>query len=154
MRDNSCLHPFSGLITTTIRFVEFTRNNFFLDPTWYAMNTQIWTIVEGGAYFIAGCLPSLRPLLGPIFKKINIRSLSQYSTRYDSTAMSMRDPKIGQDTPSIGPEIEKSPQHRFAQLEDVSGPRLNNVNDETNLVSRDHCQRSPEIDLERGNPEE
>jgi hypothetical protein len=116
------------------------------------MNTQIWTIVEGGAYFIAGCLPSLRPLLGPIFKKINLRSLCQYSMRYESTVMSMGDPKTGQNASSTGPETEKIPQHRFAQLEDVTRPRLNDESDQAGFVSGDHRRQAQEIDLERGIP--
>lgn len=113
------------------------------------MNTQIWTIVEGGAYFIAGCLPSLRPLLGPIFKKINFRSLSQYSMRYESTVMSMGDPKTDQTAFSVGTETEKDPQHGFEQLENATGPCLNVGNDPIDLVSGDHSQRSQEIDLEK-----
>jgi len=63
--------------------------------------------------------------------------------------MSTGDPKSYPNASSIGPEPEKIPHQSFAQVEDVTGPRLNDENSQFDLDSGNHSRRSQEIDLER-----
>jgi len=61
-----------GLITSILRFVTFFTVDLFADPTFNVVQTMTWTCAEPGVYFIAACLPSLRPLARMVFEKVNI----------------------------------------------------------------------------------
>ncbi len=51
------------MITCILRMVIFFHSTaLFNDPTYIGVRTFVYTIVEAGTYFIAACLPSLRPL--------------------------------------------------------------------------------------------
>ncbi|KAF2805106.1 uncharacterized protein BDZ99DRAFT_450637 [Mytilinidion resinicola] len=51
-----------GLISSCLRFVIFFRHNAFQDNTWTSVSLLTWTDIEPGIYFIAACMPSLRPV--------------------------------------------------------------------------------------------
>jgi hypothetical protein len=53
----------SGLVTSVIRFVKFFSHDAFEDNTWTSVELLKRTDIEPGIYFIAACMPSLRPLL-------------------------------------------------------------------------------------------
>ncbi|KAL9115409.1 MAG: hypothetical protein Q9227_000730 [Pyrenula ochraceoflavens] len=52
-----------GIITAIIRFVHFYTEDLFSDFTFVGADTETWTVVEPGAYFLCACLPGLRPIL-------------------------------------------------------------------------------------------
>lgn len=52
-----------GLVTSILRFQMFFENNTFTDGTYKAVELLILTQAEPGAYLIAACLPTYRPLL-------------------------------------------------------------------------------------------
>ncbi|PVH97044.1 hypothetical protein DM02DRAFT_644427 [Periconia macrospinosa] len=53
----------AGLVTSVIRFIIFFNHDAFQDNTWTSVELMKWTDIEPGIYFIAACMPSLRPLL-------------------------------------------------------------------------------------------
>ncbi|KAF5872207.1 putative integral membrane protein [Botrytis fragariae] len=67
-----------GLVTSIIRFVGFFTSNAVIDPQWAAAPLVTWTILETGTYFIAACLPTLRPLAVFLWKR---NPLSQLRSR-------------------------------------------------------------------------
>lgn len=60
---------FRGLISSILRFVSFSSNKSFIDPTWHAVELIIWTIAEPGIYLIAACLMTYRPLIDGLGSK-------------------------------------------------------------------------------------
>ena len=52
--------------------MTFFTIDLFSDPTFNVSQTMAWTCVEPGVYFIAACLPSLRPLLRLVFEKLHL----------------------------------------------------------------------------------
>ncbi|KAI1170394.1 hypothetical protein F4777DRAFT_569313 [Nemania sp. FL0916] len=55
-----------GIITAIIRFVGFFQVDLEADPTYFGVDTQIYTTLEPCAYFVCSCLPGMRPLLREI----------------------------------------------------------------------------------------
>jgi hypothetical protein len=52
-----------GIITSIIRTVMFFRDErLTVDRTYTNVHLFIWTVIEPGAYFLAACMPSLKPL--------------------------------------------------------------------------------------------
>ncbi|KAH8691694.1 hypothetical protein GQ44DRAFT_695530 [Phaeosphaeriaceae sp. PMI808] len=64
-----------GILTSILRTVNFFTIDFFVDPTYLATQTTIWTITEPGVYLIAACMPTLRPLKRIIFKDMSFTSM-------------------------------------------------------------------------------
>ncbi|KUJ10452.1 uncharacterized protein LY89DRAFT_656229 [Mollisia scopiformis] len=58
-----------GLIGAILRFVGFFNQNEANDFSWDAAPLMVWAVVETGAYLIAACLPSLRPLIVSVRKR-------------------------------------------------------------------------------------
>jgi hypothetical protein len=123
-----------GLITSILRFVAFFETAVFVDGTWYSVTTHTWTIVETGCYLIAACLPSFRPLFGPLFNKINFTSLSQTISRYGPRLSSNRG-KARQSNSSTAMNDSQTPNGAFEMLGDLPIPRLSDGNDQKGLVS-------------------
>ncbi|KAJ5644216.1 uncharacterized protein N7484_006723 [Penicillium longicatenatum] len=59
-----------GLISSIVRFVEFYITNAEVDKTWAASTLVIWAVIEGGIYLVAACLPTYRPLMRSVSRKI------------------------------------------------------------------------------------
>jgi hypothetical protein len=78
----SNLKPLRGIITAIIRLVVFKKLGHDRDFYWSSTDTVMWTVIEPGIYLIASCLPSLRSLFTPVFKKI---SLSTFRARFRSS---------------------------------------------------------------------
>lgn len=57
----------SGLVTSVLRFVIFTRGNAIKDGTWETTELMIWSIIEPNVYLISACLPAMRPILSLAF---------------------------------------------------------------------------------------
>jgi hypothetical protein len=74
--------PTRGIITAIVRLVVFKRLGDDRDFYWSSTDTVMWTVIEPGIYLIASCLPSLRSLFTPLFKKI---SLSKFRARIRSS---------------------------------------------------------------------
>ncbi|KAI9645415.1 hypothetical protein NHQ30_006154 [Ciborinia camelliae] len=58
-----------GLVASCVRFAIFTKTAALNDATWASVELQIWTIVEPSMYFLAGILPTLRPVLSLFVNK-------------------------------------------------------------------------------------
>jgi hypothetical protein len=142
------LKTFRGLITSILRFVNFFEVAVFVDVTWYSVPTEIWTIVETGCYLIAACLPSFRPLFGPLFNKIDFGSLGHTVLRYGSKMRSKRG-KTEQSGSSTGINGSQETNRGFEMLGDPSTPRLSDGNDQKGLVSCYREASSQEIDNAR-----
>lgn len=85
--DKPLNHLNSGLVTSILRFVIFTRGNAIKDGTWSATELMIWSLIEPNIYLISACLPAMRPLLSLFFGDENSRlgSRRKYgSSRYKS----------------------------------------------------------------------
>lgn len=67
---------YSGIITAIIRFVNFVTINLFSDITYYGADTQTWTVVESGAYFLCTCLWGTRPIIRLIAESTIYHKLS------------------------------------------------------------------------------
>ncbi|KAF2872721.1 hypothetical protein BDV95DRAFT_395790 [Massariosphaeria phaeospora] len=59
-----------GIVTAVLRFVAFLDSNLFHDITYLSVTTTGWTIIEPGVYLIAATMPTLRPLLRKMFKRV------------------------------------------------------------------------------------
>ncbi|KAF2794710.1 hypothetical protein K505DRAFT_360851 [Melanomma pulvis-pyrius CBS 109.77] len=59
-----------GIVTSALRFVAFLDVNVFDDITYLSVSTTRWTIIEPGVYLIAATMPTLRPLIRHLVKKI------------------------------------------------------------------------------------
>lgn len=57
----------SGLVTSILRFIIFTRGNAIKDGTWSCTKLMIWSIIEPNVYLISACLLAMRPLLTRFF---------------------------------------------------------------------------------------
>ena len=113
----------SGMITSILRFVTFFQTDLFSDPTYLVIETMTWTCVEPGVYLIAACLPSLRPLVRPLFKDIdfstvygNIRSMGSkafktHRTRTDSPLPATKET-------STDSSLRSSPRDGFTKLKE------------------------------------
>jgi hypothetical protein len=55
--------------------VEFFTIDLFSDPTFKCIPTMTWTLVEPGVYFMAACMPTLRPLKRKVFNDFSFMSL-------------------------------------------------------------------------------
>lgn len=146
------LTAFRGLITSILRFVAFFETAVFLDGTWYSVTTHTWTIVETGCYLIAACLPSFRPLFGPLFNKTNFGSLGQSIFRYMPKSNSNRD-QTGQSSTSTAMNNSSKPNDGFQMLSDLPMPCLSDGNDQKGLVScfrESNPQESDRVGLSRG----
>lgn len=62
---------YSGIVTSILRLTTFFTVDLFADPTYNVVQTMTWTCAEPGVYFIAACLPSLRPLLRSVLETVN-----------------------------------------------------------------------------------
>lgn len=62
------LHTSRGIVTASIRLVEFCTVAIGSDPTWNSARTGIWIIIESSAYLIFAILPHLRSLLRHLFQ--------------------------------------------------------------------------------------
>lgn len=60
----------SGIVTSTVRFARFYTTDLLADPTYLGVDTQTWTIIEPGAYFLCACLPGIQPVLRLIYENI------------------------------------------------------------------------------------
>jgi hypothetical protein len=49
-------------MASIIRFTVFFKTDAFTDMTWESVPLVGWSVVEGGMYLIAACLPLLRPV--------------------------------------------------------------------------------------------
>ncbi|KAB8289667.1 hypothetical protein EYC80_010580 [Monilinia laxa] len=56
----------SGLATSILRFVSFTRQSIFPDTPRASVNIALYTILETSMYIVAACLPACRPLFNII----------------------------------------------------------------------------------------
>jgi hypothetical protein len=65
---------FSGIITSILRFVEFFRNDLFLDYTYNGSVILTWALIEPGVYFMAAALLTLRPLFRRMFEDVKFPS--------------------------------------------------------------------------------
>ncbi|KAF7595541.1 hypothetical protein BBP40_005576 [Aspergillus hancockii] len=72
-----------GLISSIVRFYMFYVTDAETDGTWSASDLVIWTVVEGGIYLIAACLPTYRRLVKFIWNKMRFTSsaMTQESSR-------------------------------------------------------------------------
>ena len=66
---NTFSFPFSGIVTSVLRFIEFYVHDALTDVTFSAINILTWTCIEPGVYFIAATLPSLQPLVRFLLQK-------------------------------------------------------------------------------------
>ncbi|KAI0970238.1 hypothetical protein F4678DRAFT_134042 [Xylaria arbuscula] len=64
-----------GIITAILRFVGFFMVDLEADPTYFGVETQIYTTVEPSAYFICSCLPGMRPLLRKISHSKSVKNM-------------------------------------------------------------------------------
>lgn len=89
--DKPLNHLNSGLVTSILRFVIFTRGSAIKDGTWSATELMIWSLIEPNVYLISACLPAMRPLLTLCFGDENSRlgTRRKYgSSRYNSNLKS------------------------------------------------------------------
>lgn len=63
--------PRSGLVAAILRFIEAFRV-FDINLEWFEAMTTItmWSSIETGCYLIASCLPTLRPFVMSVLKKV------------------------------------------------------------------------------------
>jgi hypothetical protein len=54
---------------------EFFAVDLVSDPTYGSTRAMLWCVIEGGTYFMAACMPSLRPLKRVILKGSSFSSL-------------------------------------------------------------------------------
>ncbi|KUI66311.1 hypothetical protein VM1G_01527 [Cytospora mali] len=106
-----------GLISSVLRFVSFSSNNSFIDPTWHAVELIIWTIAEPGIYLVAACLMTYRPLVDRFGTKIRGKTIQRPSKSgaslqtIGSKRTGIRDPKSVSHTSTHHPadDYELSP---------------------------------------------
>jgi len=77
-----------GLIACIVRFSIFLKNAALTDATWTSVPLQVWTITEPSMYFIAGILPTLRPVA--LFVTSKVKSYIGSSTGMPFSASSSR----------------------------------------------------------------
>ena len=99
---------FSGIITTTIRLVEIFRIRFTTDITWHFVDAMTWVIIEPGVYLIAACLPSLRSLIKPLSKTLNIRPIGAWFKPYSSKISLTRYTTKDASLTDVNNRLEKS----------------------------------------------
>ncbi|KAI9927530.1 hypothetical protein ASPWEDRAFT_31603 [Aspergillus wentii DTO 134E9] len=69
-----------GLIASIVRFIEFYITDAQGDRTWAASTLVIWAVIEGGIYMIAACLPTYRPLMKSISRRVRQKGSQDAST--------------------------------------------------------------------------
>lgn len=99
-----------GIVTAIIRFVTFFTSS--PDPTWHSVTTLTWTIAEPGMYFIAACLPSLRPLFLRVFQDLDCSSLrtrlrANYGIKWFSTHSNSKEIGLALDRTTPIPDAYK-----------------------------------------------
>ncbi|TAQ90945.1 hypothetical protein B7494_g685 [Chlorociboria aeruginascens] len=62
-----------GIAASVLRFIGFFESPVFSDPCWAAVDLTSYGLAEPGAYFLAACFPSYRPLLSYVLS-IDFRS--------------------------------------------------------------------------------
>lgn len=67
---DSLLMQCSGLVAVIVRFIEFSINDPLYDPARTDTQMRIWTLIELSMYTEAACLPTLRPLLHELRKRL------------------------------------------------------------------------------------
>jgi hypothetical protein len=97
---------YSGLISSAFRFVIFFSHDAFKDNTWTSVELLKWTDIEPGIYFIAACMPSLRPLLQVVWKRILSLLVSKHSE--DQTDQNIPGPVVHMPTLSFGRDGKRS----------------------------------------------
>lgn len=150
-----------GMITSILRFVVFSNQDYYKDPPWYTVNLVIWTICEPGVYLIAACLLVYRPLLD----KLGISTLIITTVKSHGKNGSGRE-EDGQnlaETPgrmdnkfralnSIGgtPYSGTSGQNHNAGGDTTVGGRFQRLDDDGDEISqreRDHITEETDIGL-------
>ena len=79
-----------GIIPATVRIIMFFRINLFDDITYNAVPLMSWTIIEPSMYLIAACIPSLRPLVLFVSKKIGLHPIFVQLQRRASRTLTRR----------------------------------------------------------------
>ena len=101
----------SGLVASIVRFAIFFNSDALEDPTWKSAYLNIWTIVEPGTYFMAACLPALRPILLVCARQLGLKNLavkfrsrstpqSHHSQFLRMTSLSLRNKEYGDEISS------------------------------------------------------
>ncbi|KAA8649430.1 hypothetical protein EYZ11_011748 [Aspergillus tanneri] len=119
-----------GLISSILRFYTFYVTDAATDGTWSAVELVIWTVVEGGTYLIAACLPTYRPLMKLVWRKLNL------TTRNDS-----RETNPQQSGGSgIRPVFDRKGHTKFKRMTDS----MHDEEDAIGLVELgQHCSHMP-----------
>lgn len=140
------------MIIAIVRFTIVIHMNIYLDPTWFVIDIQKWTVGEPGAYLIAACLPSFRPLFGPLFNRIDFGSIGQI-LRYGSKATSGAGAVENNSPYRISSGVESSNLRRgFDRLDTPSSSdkekfptrNIEEINDESDLEHGSHSQSFPQ----------
>ena len=72
------------MVTSFIRLVEFFRNKYADDGTWFAAPLFIWAIVEPSIYLMCACLLTFRPVVVKIIHSPRVLSFYSWWTRQTS----------------------------------------------------------------------
>lgn len=113
---------FRGLISSVLRFISFSSNNSFIDPTWHAVELIVWTIAEPGIYLIAACLMTYRPLIDRFGTKIRAKT-SQRATSSGASLATIGSKKPAAPTRQPKPAAHASVHHRPADDYDLAEDR-------------------------------
>ena len=70
------------MIACIARFAALLRNDPYSDAEWASALFEIWSIVEPSCYFIAGVLPTVRPLMLSLWSRA--KSFARPSTSHRS----------------------------------------------------------------------
>ncbi|CAG8974076.1 hypothetical protein HYALB_00011875 [Hymenoscyphus albidus] len=75
------MRPNSGLVSSLIRFKNFSASDAISDGTMASAELMIWTIVEPGMCLIAACLLRFKPLLRKLIKGTTLERLPYQNSR-------------------------------------------------------------------------
>ncbi|TVY80878.1 hypothetical protein LSUE1_G005420 [Lachnellula suecica] len=116
-----------GLATSIVRFISFFRGDVIRDGTWSSVDLMIWTVVEPAVYLIAACLPTYRPLLIILSRKMgwkltsagtdNFQSFVETSKprKFDATGFTGLEASFNDDIGLVGVDISKGGRGTYNQ---------------------------------------
>jgi hypothetical protein len=96
---------------------EFFAVDLVSDPTYGSTRAMLWCVVEGGTYFLAACMPSLRPLKRIILKDTSFSSFM--SVIYERISTSTRT-SFGQGSSGVVKTTEIAMEVKYVDAEGMS----------------------------------